>query len=72
MGLCWKAGTAAEVIGIPDGSIGERLQEAKIYLQMPDLFAWTVTIIVVSLLIEKLILWILDVIDRRNRGIGKV
>ena len=50
----------------------ERLQEAKIYLQMPDLFAWTVTIIVVSLLIEKLILWILDVIDRRNRGIGKV
>ncbi len=71
LGLCWKAGTAAEVIGIPDGSIGERLQEAKIYLQMPDLFAWTVTIIVVSLLIEKLILWILDVIDRRNRGIGK-
>lgn len=72
LGLCWKAGTAAEVIGIPDGSIGERLQEAKIYLQMPDLFAWTVTIIVVSLLIEKLILWLLDVIDRRNRGIGKV
>ena len=59
-------------IGIPDGSIGERLQEAKIYLQMPDLFAWTVTIIVVSLLIEKLILWLLDIIDRRNRGIGKV
>jgi len=25
-----------------------------------------------DLLIEKLILWILDVIDRRNRGIGKV
>ena len=72
LGLCWKAGTAAEVIGIPDGSIGERLQEAKIYLQMPDLFAWTVTIIVVSLLIEKLILWLLDIIDRRNRGIGKV
>lgn len=71
LGLCWKAGTAAEVIGIPDGSIGERLQEAKIYLQMPDLFAWTVTIIVVSLLIEKLILYLLDAIDRWNRGIGK-
>ena len=72
IGMGIKSGIAAEVIGIPDGSIGERLQEAKIYLQMPDLFAWTVTIIVVSLLIEKLILWLLDIIDRRNRGIGKV
>ena len=27
--LCWKAGVAAEVIGIPDGSMGERLYEAK-------------------------------------------
>lgn len=72
LGLCWKAGTAAEVIGIPDGSIGERLQEAKIYLQMPDLFAWTVTIIVVSIAIEKWILHLLDVVDRQNRGIRKI
>ena len=32
LGLCWKAGVAAEVIGIPDGSIGERLYMAKVYL----------------------------------------
>lgn len=67
LGMCWKAGTAAEVIGIPDGSIGERLQEAKIYLQMPDLFAWTVVIIAVSVCVEKIVLFLLDWCDRSNK-----
>lgn len=56
-GLCWKAGTAAEVIGIPDGSVGEKLQQAKIYLETPDLFAWTLMIVILSLLTEKLFLF---------------
>ena len=39
LGLCWKAGIAAEVIGIPAGSIGEkRVYKAKVYLETPDLF----------------------------------
>lgn len=49
LGLCWKSGIAAEVIGMPDGSIGEQLQQAKIYLNTPDLFAWTLVIVLVSL-----------------------
>lgn len=60
LGLCWKAGVAAEVIGLPDGSIGERLYEAKIYLETPSLFAWTLVIILISLLFEKLFLFLLD------------
>lgn len=60
LGLCWKAGVAAEVIGIPAGSIGERLYEAKIYLQTPDLFAWTLTIILFSIGFEKIFLFIID------------
>ena len=40
LGLCWKAGTAAEVIGIPEHSIGEQLYTAKIYLETDRLFAW--------------------------------
>ena len=60
LGLCWKAGVAAEVIGLPDGSIGERLYEAKVYLNTPDLFAWTVVIVLVSMAFEKLFLYILD------------
>ena len=60
LGLCWKAGVAAEVIGIPDGSIGEKLYNAKVYLNTPDLFAWTVVIVLISLLFEKLFLAMVD------------
>ncbi len=59
LGLSWKAGVAAEVIGMPDGSIGERLQQAKIYLNTPDLFAWTLVIVLVSLAFEKAFLALL-------------
>ena len=59
VGLSWKAGIAAEVIGIPDGSIGEKLYEAKVYLSTADLFAWTVVIVFMSVLFEKLFLHIL-------------
>ena len=60
LGLCWKSGIAAEVIGIPDGSIGEKLYNAKIFLNTPDLFAWTLVIVMVSLCFEKMVLRILD------------
>ena len=60
LGLCWKAGIAAEVIGIPDGSIGEKLYQAKVYLETPDLFAWTVIIVVLSVLFEKGFLWLIN------------
>lgn len=53
LGLCWKAGAAAEVIGLPDGSIGERLYNAKVYLRTPDLFAWTAVIVALSAALEK-------------------
>lgn len=56
LGLSWKAGAAAEVIGMPRGSIGERLQQAKVYLDTPDLFAWTIVIVALSLGCEKLVL----------------
>ena len=56
LGLCWKAGVAAEVIGMPKGSIGEKLQQAKVYLDTPDLFAWTLVIVLVSLCFERVFL----------------
>lgn len=59
IGLSWKSGIAAEVIGIPDGSIGEKLYEAKVYLSTGDLFAWTVVIVVLSIIFEKLFLRII-------------
>ena len=60
LGLCWKAGAAAEVIGLPSGPIGERLYTAKVYFQTPDLFAWTAVIVAVSVLFEKLFLALVD------------
>ncbi len=59
LGLAWKSGIAAEVIGIPAGSIGERLYEAKAYLNTPDLFAWTILIVAVSVCFEKLFMRLL-------------
>lgn len=58
LGMSWKAGVAAEVIGIPRGSVGERLQQAKVYLDTPDLFAWTLVIVAASLFFEKLALFL--------------
>ncbi len=56
LGLSWKAGVTAEIIGIPSGSIGERLYQAKVYLDTADLFAWTVVIVIISVLFEKLVI----------------
>ena len=60
LGMCWKAGVAAEVIGVPSGSIGEKLYNAKIYLNTPDLFAWTIVIIVISFVFERCFLGIVS------------
>jgi NitT/TauT family transport system permease protein len=66
LGLCWKSGIAAEVIGIPKGSIGEKLYQAKVYLDTPDLFSWTIVIIVISIIFEKLFLKAIDKIAQKN------
>lgn len=55
LGLAWKSGVAAEVLTVPKNSIGQRLYESKLYLETTDLFAWTVTVILCSLAIEKLL-----------------
>lgn len=60
LGLCWKAGIAAEVIGLPTGSIGERLYTAKVHFETPELFAWTVVVVALSALLERMVMWLLD------------
>ena len=64
LGMCWKSGVAAEVIGTPDHSIGGALYLAKIYLDTADLFAWTVVIVVLSVLFEKIIFCGIEVFFR--------
>lgn len=55
LGLAWKAGVAAEVLAVPKNTIGQMLYESKLYLETTDLFAWTVAVILCSLVIEKLL-----------------
>lgn len=59
LGMSWKSGIAAEVIGVPAHSIGEKLYMSKIYLSTADLFAWTFVIIVISALFESVFLFLL-------------
>lgn len=60
MGLSWKSGIAAEVIGLPAPSIGIHLYDAKVYLDTPDLLAWTVVIVALSVGLEALLGRLLD------------
>lgn len=52
LGMSWKAGIATELIGVPAGSLGERIYQAKLLLETPDLFAWTFCVICLSWLFE--------------------
>ena len=55
LGFAWKSGVAAEVICRPKFSLGSMLQDAKTYIESPELFALTATVIVLSLIVEKLL-----------------
>ena len=67
LGLCWKSGIAAEVIGMPHMTIGENLYQAKIYLSTGDLFAWTLVIIVLSLVSRRVFMTLMDrLVDRMS------
>ena len=69
LGLAWKSGVAAEIIAISDGSMGEMLYNAKLYLATTDLFSWTVTIVVVSIVFEKVVLSAVNRIFKRLEDI---
>ena len=59
VGMSWKAGVAAELIGAPLGSIGERIYQAKILLETADLFAWTFVVIALAFVCERAFLAVL-------------
>ncbi|MBQ9195959.1 MAG: ABC transporter permease subunit [Clostridia bacterium] len=58
LGLSWKSGVAAEIIGVPRGSMGYALYQSKLYLDTPSLYAWTLTVVLLSVLFERAVLFI--------------
>lgn len=55
LGIGWKVTSAAEVLSLPKYSIGRFLYDSKVYLEIPDLFAWTIIIVSLSFLFESLL-----------------
>lgn len=53
-GFAWKSGITAEILCSPAYSIGGSLKDAKTYLETSDIFLWTILIIILSLLFEKI------------------
>jgi NitT/TauT family transport system permease protein len=68
LGMSWKAGIAAEALILPTISIGKMIFQSKYNLETVDLFAWTVVVIILSVVIEKLMVNILDRISRGKKG----
>ena len=68
LGLAWKSGIAAEVLGSPLTAIGTKIYESKVYLETADLFAWTLVIILLSVALERLLLWVTDRVQKRRKG----
>ena len=72
LGFCFKSGIAAEIIGLPANSIGERLYEAKLYLLTEELFAWTAVIVLVSVVFEKAVMLLVKGLAKALAGNVKV
>ena len=67
IGMSFKSGIAAEVIGQPMNTIGNGLYQAKIYLETGELFAWTIVVVLISFICEKLCMLLLDLSGGRFR-----
>lgn len=64
MGLAWKSGVAAEVLCQPKQAIGTQIYRTKLELATPELFAWTLVVILLSMAME----WLVSYLLRKGRG----
>nr|WP_319490159.1 ABC transporter permease subunit [uncultured Caproiciproducens sp.] len=65
MGLAWKAGIAAEVLAVTPLSIGRQIYSSKIYIETDDLFAWTVVVIIMSVVLEWLMVHLMKIVGKK-------
>ncbi len=70
LGLAWKSGIAAEVLSYTALSIGRELYRAKSMLEVVDLFAWTIWIIVISMSLEYLAKKLIKPLSRRKSNVA--
>ncbi len=63
-GMCLKAGVSAEVIGLARNSIGEQLYYSKLYIDTAGLFAWSIMVVLLSVLLEKAFIALIDLLEK--------
>lgn len=68
IGLAWKSGIAAEVLGVTAGSLGGMLYDSKVNLATDELFACTLAAVLLSALCEKLFRALSDAVLKRVCG----
>ncbi len=64
VGMAWRAGVSAEIIGLAKNSIGNGLYQAKIYLMSAEMFAWTIVIVGLSIVCEAVIKGLIKLVER--------
>lgn len=67
LGFAWKSGVAAEALCRPAQAMGTAIWNAKTYLETTDLFAWTVAVVVLSIVVEKLLWGLWKAVEGRRR-----
>lgn len=71
VGMGFKSGVAAEVISLADNSIGLGIYSSKIYLDTPGVLAWTIVVILISYILEKLLVKAAGLaINKRRTTVG--
>jgi NitT/TauT family transport system permease protein len=63
VGLAWESGIAAEIISVTKDSIGYYIKTNKDTFDAEYMFAWTGTVVIISLLFE----FVIKYISRRMR-----
>ncbi len=71
LGMAWKASVAAEMIVLTRSSIGREIYYAKTNFETAPVFAWTIIVIILSVVIEKSIVLMLNRLGRSLRLVAK-
>lgn len=58
-GFAWKSGISGEIISQARQSFGNLFYQAKIYLEIDELFAYSILLVLLTFLLEKLILYLI-------------
>lgn len=67
LGLAWKSGVAAEVLCLPKNAVGSQLYFSKLYLETPDLFAWTIVVVLFTFLLEWVLKKLVSASERKEK-----